>query len=296
MQDIRNAILRALAADHPQTIRQLFYRLVSAGVIVKTDQEYQRTVCRLCAAMRRSGDLPYGWLADRTRMVRRPRSFGSAEEALRNCAQTYRQRLWDGAVVVPEVWCEKDAITGVLIEETWSWDVALMSCRGYPSMSFLYAAAEAIHARAEEDQQTAIYYFGDHDPSGTDIDRFVPVGIGEALLQLADVDDAEPGDAIEAFWDVATFLRVAVLPSQITSMNLQTRPTKRHKHDYRARSFVGNSVEVDAIPAQTLRALTAGCIEQHVDQHELEVLRVFEDEERAGLEALVDGWHQKPSA
>jgi len=285
MQAIRDAIVRELASDHPQTIRQLFYRVVSRGVIAKTEAEYQRTVCRLCAEMRRSGDLPYGWLADRTRMIRRPRTFASIEQALRDCAQTYRRRLWDDAATVPEIWCEKDAIAGVLIEETLQWDVALMSCRGYPSMSFLYEAAEAINARAAEDQHTVIYYFGDHDPSGVDIDRFVPQGIGEALLRLWE-DNATPDLALDAFAEVATFQRVAVLPAQITSMQLQTRPTKRNQHDYRARSFQGNSVEVDAIPARTLRSLTTRCTEQHVDHQELAVLRAFEAEERKGLLAL----------
>ena len=288
IQVIRDAIFRELSADHPQTVRQLFYRLVSRGVIAKTEAQYQHTVVRLCTEMRRSGNLPYRWLADRTRMVRRPQTFSSIEEALLDCARTYRRRLWDDALTVPEIWCEKDAITGVLMEETWSWDVTLMSCRGYPSMSFLYEAAEAIQYRAEHDQHTQIYYFGDHDPSGVDIDRFVPLGIGDALLKLNDCD--EPDElAVSMFEEVADFERVAVLPSQITSMKLPTRPTKRNKHDYRAKQFVGNSVEVDAIPAMTLRSLALACIEQHADQDELEVLRTVEAEERKGLRALANG-------
>ena len=289
MQAIREAIHRELGRDHPQTIRQLFYRLVSSGVIAKTEAEYKQTVVRLCAEMRRSGALPYGWLADRSRMARRPRTYGSAQEALRDIARTYRQRLWDSAGTVPEVWCEKDAIAGVLLEETLEWDVALLPCRGYPSISFLFEAAEAIHARAEDDRQTAIYYFGDHDPSGVDIDRHVVQGIGEVLVRLYGIEDPDDDDPLNTFFEVATFERVAVLPHQITSMNLQTRPTKRNKRDYRAKAFKGNSVEVDAIPAATLRSLATECIEQHVDQHELAVLRTYEAEERKGLLALANG-------
>ena len=34
------------------------------------------------------------------------------------------------------------------------------------------------------DQRTRIYYFGDHDPSGTDMDRNIVAGIGEVLSHL----------------------------------------------------------------------------------------------------------------
>jgi hypothetical protein len=69
------------------------------------------------------------------------------------------------------------------------WDVPLMVTRGDPSMSFLYSAAEAIRERSENGQRTHIYYLGDRDPSGLDIDRSVVegdgnenvVGNGEAL-------------------------------------------------------------------------------------------------------------------
>jgi hypothetical protein len=289
MTAIREGIIQELRADNPQTIRGLFYRLVSRGLIAKTEPEYKGTVVRLATEMRRSGEVPYGWIADQTRMMRRRQSFSSAEEALRRTAQTYRRALWDDAATVPEIWCEKDAITGVLIEETWDWDVPLMPCRGYPSVTFLHAAAEAIYDRHENCQHTFLYYFGDHDPSGTDIDRFVINGIGESLIALGGYafDDFEPE---EAFYDAADFMRVAVTPSQIKSLNLQTRPTKRNPRDYRAKKFVGDSVEVDAIPARTLRAIAANCIERHVDQHELEVLRTVEAEERRGLLALAQSW------
>jgi hypothetical protein len=43
-----------------------------------------------------------------------------------------------------------------------AWDIPLMVTRGYPSMSFLYSAAQSIRS----DRRTVIYYFGDRDPSG----------------------------------------------------------------------------------------------------------------------------------
>ena len=67
-------------------------------------------------------------------------------------------------------------------------------------------------------------------------------------------------------------------------MDLPTRPTK--KSDTRSKGFKGESVELDAIPPHLLRALAKEAIKRHVDQHQLEVLRAYEDEERQGLERI----------
>lgn len=295
MNVIRTAIVEELRADHPQTLRGLFYRLVSRGVIAKTEQEYRGTVSRLLVDLRRAGVVPYGWVADQTRMMRRPLTFSSVEEALRRTAETYRRALWDDALTVPEIWCEKDALTGLLLQETRVWDVPLMPCRGYSSLTFLHAAAEEISARHDNGQRTAIYYFGDHDPSGVDIDRYIVEAIGKSLCSLNDWLEMDDEEAEAAFHEMADFERVAVTPGQISQMNLPTRPTKRNKHDYRARNFQGNSVEVDAIQARVLRTLARSCIEQHVDHDQLAVLRTVEAEERKGLLALVQEWPRMQS-
>jgi hypothetical protein len=124
-----------------------------------------------------------------------------------------------------EVWLEKDALAGVLYEETDRWDVPLMVTRGYASLSYLYHAAMRI---TESRKPAHLYYFGDFDPSGVDITRAVEEGIRE-LGPDADIE----------------FERVAVTEDQIQSMRLPTRPTKGS--DSRRKNFKGDSVEVDAI-------------------------------------------------
>ena len=70
--------------------------------------------------------------------------------------------------VYVEVWVEKDALSGVLFEETEVYDVPLMTARGYSSLSFLHSAAEAIQ---DKGKPAYIYHFGDLDPSGVDAAR-----------------------------------------------------------------------------------------------------------------------------
>jgi hypothetical protein len=303
MDAIRMALVATLAEDHPMSVRQVFYRLTAQGVVDKTEAEYKGTVCRLLAEMRRSGAIPYHWLADSTRWMRRPRTFSSMEEALRRTASTYRRALWDDAPVCVEIWLEKEALAGVLVEVTDEWDVPLMVTRGYASISFLYAAGEAIRERSDNGQRTAIYYFGDRDPSGVDIDRQIRQGIGESMDTPAIPDDFTAADLVnlqrgqqhlghtvarrdaeeleDVFDEHATFTRVAVTEAQIGEWDLPTRPTK--KTDSRAKGFDAQSVEVDAIPSHQLRALAQEAIEGHVDHRQLDVLRTYEDEERRGL-------------
>ena len=76
---------------------------------------------------------------------------------------------------------------------------------------------------------------------------------------------------------------VAVTEDQIDELGLPTRPTK--ESDSRAINFDGESVEVDAIPPETLREMARECIEQHIDDDILRNLEVAEESERDVLRA-----------
>ena len=87
------------------------------------------------------------------------------------------------------------------------------------------------------------------------------------------------------------FRSVAVTVEQIGLLNLPTRPTKAS--DSRSRTFEGESVEVDAIDPDSLRALVGRCIDRHIDQRTLSMLEGVEAEERATLRNIADqvaGW------
>jgi hypothetical protein len=83
-----------------------------------------------------------------------------------------------------------------------------------------------------------VYHFGDFDPSG----RAAALDIKRKLRE---------------FGALFNFVEAAVTPEQIAAMRLPTRPTKRS--DTRAKRWFaagkGNSVDLDAIPPNDLRAL-----------------------------------------
>ena len=194
MQTIRDAIQAVVNEHAPVTVRQVFYQLVTQGVIDKTEAEYKGTICRLLVMMRRDGSIEYHDIADNTRWQRKPRSHESLQHFLKESQRLYRRDLWDSQNAYVEVWLEKEALAGVLYDVTSDWDVPLMVTRGYPSLSFLHSAGEQI---ADTDKPVYLYYFGDHDPSGADISRTVE----RELRQFAPDTDI-------------TFQRVAVVEGQ----------------------------------------------------------------------------------
>jgi len=150
-----------VAAEKPMTVRQIFYRLVSFGAIAKSESEYKSTVCRLTLRLRDQGRLPWGWITDNTRWMRKPQSWSSLKDAFAQTARFYRRRVWDEMENYVEVWSEKDAISGVLYDVTQVWDVPLMVSRGFSSASFLHEAARTINSY---EKPAYLYYFGELTP------------------------------------------------------------------------------------------------------------------------------------
>ena len=130
VEAIKTAIYNVVEENQPMTVRQVFYQMTVAGVVPKTETSYKNIVVRLLGTMRREGRLPFSWIADNTRWMRKPRTFSSLDSALHNTARTYRRALWDEQDAYVEIWLEKDALSGVLYDVTSEWDVPLMVTRG----------------------------------------------------------------------------------------------------------------------------------------------------------------------
>jgi hypothetical protein len=83
---IRAAIIEILTADHPQTVRQIYYQLVVRGLVQKTEIEYSQTVSRLLTEMRLAGELEWSWIVDNSRRASVTRTFDNVADALNNSA------------------------------------------------------------------------------------------------------------------------------------------------------------------------------------------------------------------
>jgi hypothetical protein len=244
---IRAAVLSLADEFDLMTVRQVFYQLVSRGIVPKTENRGYRPVQTQVLKMRREGLLSWDFIADGTRWMRKPTTYDSVDDALRAVQRAYRRNLWRSQQVRIEVWLEKDALAGVVDKVTVPWDVALMVSRGTSSASFLHSAAE--HATAAwnvEGIRTAVYALYDFDAAGDRAARNVENGLREHAAGVP-----------------ISFERLALTPAQVVEWNLPTRPAKRS--DPEAASFGAVAVELDAIPPDLLVGLVDAAISRQVD-------------------------------
>jgi hypothetical protein len=263
MTQLRDGLFLLAQEHQPLTVRQLFYRGTVAGLIAKDQAVYNNTVVRLVGQMREEGRLPFDWIVDNTRWMRKPTTYSGLRSMLHYTQHTYRRAIWDNQEAYVEVWCESDSIAGVIYPVTQEWDVPLMPCGGQPSKSFLWTAAESM---ANEDKPCFVYYFGDYDKAGMDISARIKRDLERYLP-----------DGTEF-----SFERVAINADQIEEFNLQTRPPKDKRGGFT------ETVELEAMTTQQLHAICRNCIEQHVDFAALSRLKRIEDAERDTLATIID--------
>lgn len=253
----------------PMTVRQVFYQAVVHGIVEKSEADYGK-VQRALVELRRRGWVRWSDIADNTRWMRKPETYSGLRNALEIAAQTYRRQLACAMDAYVELWLEKDSLAAILYDLTESYDIPLMTARGFPSQSFVYSASECMRdAYKRQGRRAVVYYLGDHDPSGVLIDKAIRRGLHEHLR------------------DEVPFIveRLAVLPQQIKQWQLPTRPTKRAGNRH-AKAFAGDSVELDAIDPRRLRSIARRAIESHFDADELARLRRTEQLERDTLKRI----------
>jgi hypothetical protein len=98
MDALPQRIFAVVEEQHPMMVRQVYYRMVAAGVIEKTQAEY-RAIQRQVLLLRRAKAIPYSWITDNTRYVLRPRyMFLTLKDALQRTIDFYRRDMWADTV------------------------------------------------------------------------------------------------------------------------------------------------------------------------------------------------------
>lgn len=241
------------------TVRGVFYQLETLRVVPKTIGGY-RSVQQQVLRMRRDGLLPWSFIADGTRWMRRPHTFDSAQEALERTIRAYRQNLWRSQDVRVEIWLEKDTLADLIYPVTERWQVPLMVSRGQTSDTYVYSAAQEAKAAYEIGASTFIFTLYDSDTYGRD-----------AAQKIADKVGFYSGVPIECE-------SLAVTDWQIDRRQLPTRPDKKDGRDV---------VELDAIPPDKLTSLVKNAIVSLIDADAWEKEQAVEDAERELLERMV---------
>jgi hypothetical protein len=253
----RRQIAKLIEAEQPCSVRNVYYRAVVAGIVPKTDNGYN-IVQRDVVELRRSGMIPFPWIVDYSRLVRKPTVFDSIEAALANTARHYRRDLWSFSDVRIEVWTESQSIASVVASVTDEWALPLMATKGYSSWSFTWSAAQTANY---DGRHLLVLYIGDHDPAGLEIESSLKESLEDHLRVPFVVR------------------RVGVKWEHVQQYDLPgTTPKKTYGFPL--------AVEAEALPAPLLRELLSDEIGRYADPHHLQILKAAEESERAQMRAI----------
>lgn len=261
-------IVEVLRKDQPQSVRHVFYRMTDprlAEPVEKSEHGYRQVQAR-CVALRRSGAVPYSWIADASRRGYFVDTFHGAGDFLARVNGLYRADLWRNADFRCEVWAESRSIASVIQRDCDELAVPLYPCGGFTSLSFAHEAAEDNNATGDR-RPLIVFYVGDYDPAGVLID----VSLERELRQH--LSEAIP----------MRFVRLGINPDQIEAYDLPTKPRKAG--DKRA-LHVASTVEAEAMPANVLRAMLRENVEALLPEGALDAAKVAEESERQHLRRM----------
>lgn len=264
-----NVVLKEFVADRIKlTLRQLYYQLVTKNIIKNEQREYKR-LGELLSKARLAGLVDWGVIEDRVREAQRSTEW----DTIAQYCDPWQFRLprWEDQPNYVELWCEKDALSSVLLPITADLHTVLMVNRGYSSSSAMYESSKRIERNAG-DKDAFIIYLGDFDPSGEDMVRDIR-------------------DRMETFGITVDVTKLALNPDQVKRWKLPPNPAKMS--DSRASGFVdkhgSNSYEVDAIPPKDLQKMVRGAIIDLMDMQAYDAVKAKEEELKEKLSEAVEG-------
>ncbi len=237
VEAVREAAREELAIGHPMTLRQVHYRLVSRDDVIhpNTVSAYD-TLSGWLRDDRLAGVIPWEWMEDRLRQATQWAMWDAPATFLHGVRDDYHRNVWQDQSHYVEVWCEKDALSGIFSSVLGRYGVTLNVGRGYDGWSSIKRAAERYQLQRFDHgmEEITVLYFGDFDPSGEDMhrslqERFATLGVYPEIPKVA----LTPEDARR-------------LPGDVTKAD-----------DSRAAAFVAKygdvAVELDALPVGELR-------------------------------------------
>jgi len=241
------------------TLRQIYYRLVAVLMIENKVSAYNQ-LSRMLVKARERGVVDYTRIEDRVRRVEgsdgvfdNPNEYFEAViRSMERQINSYdaNRTMWTSQPRYVEVWTEKDALAGVLVDITRLFKVPLCVARGYSSFTFVMDAVKRFKEADDDGKKLIILYFGDFDPSGEDMVR----DLRDRITRYSGLD--------------ITIRKVALTQELIDEFQLPPAPMK--ESDTRRASFIAKYgdvgvVELDALPPDELRRIVIDAIENEVD-------------------------------
>jgi 5S rRNA maturation endonuclease (ribonuclease M5) len=176
------------------TVRGMFYALVSLQVLNNTNSDYVQLDSKL-TDWRENGTIPPYSFVDNSRSIididddfRRPKEYVEAGISyLDNAPKGYYDSIprWYNQPHYVEVWIEKDAMTGTFISILKDRHVRIVPNRGWTGFEFLNNNIERLMKKQnEEGKSVHVMYFGDYDPSGDRMYRWLKEKLSDAGIEI----------------------------------------------------------------------------------------------------------------
>ena len=266
------ALVQKVLGDYPNirvTIRQIFYRFVSQGLLMSTQNSYKRFDKYLVEA-RDKGDIKWYLIADHTRYVydleKEIMNWQPAKEyvgdcfrGFLDCKSWYDLKFWDDQPVFLEVWVEKEALIKLVYDACQRRRVLNTAIRGQDSQTHVREAVERMRKRS---QKTFILYIGDLDFHGNKIEESVQ----QRLKQYGGEHKLEG------------FTRIALTKEQTEEYNIPIFTDKKGRPKQ----------EVDALKPDDLQRIIEEAIEQHIDMNVWEETEDFIESMKQEVGELVN--------
>jgi hypothetical protein len=232
------------------TARQVYYWFVShVPNFPNTPQSYDK-MTDLISEARLAGLVDWSAIEDRGRVVDIPLDFESTSEAIGWLANdVYHVKRWEDQPKYAELWCEKQALSGVLWPAARKVHAPYMATKGYSSQSAMFEAAMRLRHQIQRGKEVFVFYLGDFDPSGEDMVRDIR-------------------DRLEMFGVVGLEVRkLALTWEQVQEYKPPPNPAK--VRDPRAKAYIDRygdeSWEVDALDPTVLEQLVIDAYTRIVD-------------------------------
>jgi hypothetical protein len=277
------------------TLRQLFYRCISAGLMKNSPKEYKR-LGGIMTRLREADEVPRTWIVDHVRETLKPSSWSGLPDYGDTVREVYRKDFWASLDHHVEIFVEKDAIAGTIQPVTEEYDISLQVCRGYASVSF---AGEIADEWRQIGKPIYAYYLGDFDPSGFDLERDLREKLarysGRSCYQRSDFERSgfyRQGTKFVVGSGSFLWHRLGVKAEDFADHDLIALPVKHA--DRRAKAFIteygDDCAEVDAIPPTELRKRVKAAIEDHIDQERWKKLQEVERLEKTTIDTIMEQW------
>jgi hypothetical protein len=272
--DMIRAILAEYEAFLPLTMRQIFYRAVGQYGFDKTEQAYKRLLY-VGAKARRARMIDFDHVRDDGVTIERAGGYNGLrhlERTLKRAAEGYRRKRQAGQSGHVLVLCEAAGMVPQLANAVEEFGVDVRSSGGYDSVTAKYQLAQEIVGLG---MPVTVLHLGDLDPSGEDMFAVIEGDVGAFVRQMATDASAE----MHAF-------RVAVTRAQAREMELPTAPPKAS--DSRSKNFVGETVQCEAIPPDTLNRIVRETVTSRLDMQIFDENLRREAREKEQIAAVMD--------